>query len=90
MWIHWPQPECGTGEFDEDKFKWGDFLKADRETWFGRGFAGVRGGARGGRNTWEVGGRGRSDGRGRAGMMGGRGDVNQPSWRSNALAYADG
>ncbi|KAK1610199.1 hypothetical protein QYE76_033872 [Lolium multiflorum] len=36
--------ECGTGEFDEDKLKWGDFLKADWDTWFGRGVGGGRGG----------------------------------------------
>jgi hypothetical protein len=25
--------ECGTGEHEEDKLKWGDFLKDDWETW---------------------------------------------------------
>jgi hypothetical protein len=40
--------ECGTGEFDVDKLKWGDWLKADWETWHGRGrgFGGSRGGGR--------------------------------------------
>jgi hypothetical protein len=36
--------ECGTGEFDEDKLKWGEFLKEDWDSWFGRGFGGRRGG----------------------------------------------
>jgi hypothetical protein len=55
--------ECGTGEHDENKLKWGDFLKADRETWHGRrGFFGGRGdgsGRRGGRDGGR--GRGRSE-----------------------------
>jgi hypothetical protein len=54
--------ECGTGEHDETKLKWGDFLKADRNTWHGRrGFLGGRGdgaGRRGGRD----GGQGRGQG----------------------------
>jgi hypothetical protein len=29
--------ECGTGEFDEEKLKWGDWLKADWDSWHGRG-----------------------------------------------------
>jgi hypothetical protein len=28
--------ECGTGEYDETKLKWGDFLKADWDSWVGR------------------------------------------------------
>jgi hypothetical protein len=28
--------ECGTGEHDETKLKWWDFLKAGRETWYDR------------------------------------------------------
>jgi hypothetical protein len=47
--------ECGSGEHDEDKLKWGDFLKADWDTWHGRGVGGNRGGGRGGAR-----GRGRS------------------------------
>jgi hypothetical protein len=27
--------ERGTGEHDESKLKWGDFLKAEREMWHG-------------------------------------------------------
>jgi hypothetical protein len=54
--------KCGMGEHDETKLKWGDFLKADRDTWHGRrGFLGARGdgaGLRGGRD----GGRGRGQG----------------------------
>jgi hypothetical protein len=82
--------ECGTGEFDEDKLKWGDFLKADRESWHNRSFGGSRGGARDTRGSWDSGGRGNFGGRGRDGMTGGRGHGPQPSWRFNALAYADG
>jgi hypothetical protein len=29
--------ECGTGEHDVDKMEWGDWLKADWDTWRGRG-----------------------------------------------------
>jgi hypothetical protein len=39
--------ECGSGEFDEDKLKWGEFLKADWDTWHGRGIARSRGSGRG-------------------------------------------
>jgi hypothetical protein len=39
--------ECGSGEHDENSLKWGDYLKAERETWHGRfAFGGNRGGAR--------------------------------------------
>jgi hypothetical protein len=72
--------ECGTGEHDESKLKWGDFLKADWDTWHGRSF-GARGGGRGGGRT----------GRGREGFGGGvgrdpsgRGGPVMP-WRHNAL-----
>jgi hypothetical protein len=41
--------ECGSGEHDESKLKWEDWLKADWETWHGRVIGGNRGGARGGR-----------------------------------------
>jgi hypothetical protein len=53
--------ECGSGEHDESKLKWGNFLKADRETWHGH-FAnpGNRGGTRGGR-VGNMRGRGRSE-----------------------------
>jgi hypothetical protein len=36
--------ECGTGEHDENTLKWGDFIKADFDTWKGRFTAGGRGG----------------------------------------------
>jgi hypothetical protein len=36
--------ECGTCKYDETKVKWGDFLKADWDSWFGRAVAGARGG----------------------------------------------
>ncbi|KAK1629311.1 hypothetical protein QYE76_003626 [Lolium multiflorum] len=69
--------ECGTGEYEEDKLKWGDFLKADWETWFGRGTTNFRGGGiRGGRS-------GRS-GEG-VGARGGRDIANSlVPWRHNA------
>jgi hypothetical protein len=79
--------ECGTGEYDEDKLKWGDFLKADWSTWHGRNTGGNRrGGGRAGRGgrtnpDWE------SD-RGRA-NQGGRGGAGPQSWRYNALAYEE-
>jgi hypothetical protein len=38
--------ECGTVEFEEDKLKWGDWLKADWDTWHDHGFGGSRGGCR--------------------------------------------
>jgi hypothetical protein len=28
--------ECGSGEYEEDKLKWGDFLRAEWSTWHGR------------------------------------------------------
>jgi hypothetical protein len=37
--------ECGSGEHDEDKLKWGDCLNADWETWKGRNFLGNHGGS---------------------------------------------
>jgi hypothetical protein len=70
--------ECGSGEHEEDKVKWGDFLKADWETWFGRGFTNFRGGGqRGGRLGWF--------GEG-LGARGGR-DIGRSlvPWRHNAL-----
>jgi hypothetical protein len=36
--------ECGSGEHDEEKLKWGDFLKANWSTWKGRNLS--RGGGR--------------------------------------------
>lgn len=65
-------------------------MRADWDTWHGRGFGGGRGGSRAGRGAWDSGGRGRAEGRGFEGMARGRGDGSQPSWRFNALAYADG
>jgi hypothetical protein len=73
--------ECGTGEHDEDNLKWGDFLKADWETWYGRSFNNSRGGGRGGGRPGRFGGgfaaRGGRD-------PGGRGQALVP-WRHNAL-----
>jgi hypothetical protein len=74
--------ECGTGEHDESKLKWGDFLKADWETWHGRSMGGFRGSARGNQGR---------DGGGRGGReFRGRGRQQPASWRHNALAYVDG
>jgi hypothetical protein len=78
--------ECGSGEYEEDKLKWGEFLKADWSTWHGRGLGMNRGGGRsnrGGRTdpVWEA-------GRGRGTDMNGRGRNVPTSWRHNALAYA--
>jgi hypothetical protein len=69
--------ECGTGEHEEDKLKWGDFLKADWETWFGRGVTNFRGGGlRGGRSGWS---------REGVGVRGGRDIANSlVPWRHNA------
>jgi hypothetical protein len=38
--------ECGSDEHDETSLKWGDFLKADWDTWHGRGVNFSRGGGR--------------------------------------------
>jgi hypothetical protein len=77
---------CGTGEHDEAKLKWGDFLKADWDTWHGRGFRGNRGGGRGGAR-----GRGRGfPNSGRDTNPKERGGAAPGSWRYNALAYVDG
>jgi hypothetical protein len=74
--------ECGMGEFDEDKLKWGDFLKADWDSWHSRGGGGGRG---------SFSGRGIADNSGRESMGGrGHGAGNQTSWRYNALAFVDG
>jgi hypothetical protein len=71
--------ECGSGEHKEDKLKWGDFLKADLDTWHGRGIGGTCGGGRSG-----------YQGRGRETPMAGRSDLGcrrgvHTSWRFNAL-----
>jgi hypothetical protein len=70
--------ECGLGEHAEDKLKWGDFLKADWDTWHRRGLGGPRRGRRSG-----------SRGRGRENPVPesnfGRGRGMQTSWRFNAL-----
>jgi hypothetical protein len=71
--------ECGSGEHAEDQLRWGDFLKANWETWHGRR-TGPQGAFQGGR------GRGPSGGRGR--MAGGRNDVPM-SWRFNATPNAN-
>jgi hypothetical protein len=76
--------ECGTGEFEEDKLKWGDWLKADWDSWHGRGFGAARGGgrsARSGRNG--QGGRGQDYGFGRGRDP--RGAARNTSWRFNAI-----
>jgi hypothetical protein len=38
--------ECGTGEHDVEKLKWGDWLKVDWDTWKGRNLTRTNGGAR--------------------------------------------
>jgi hypothetical protein len=78
--------ECGTGEFEEDILKWGDWLKADWDTWHGRGFGGNRGGGQFGRGRCEGCGD-RMAGRGDAAGWGlaGRGDGAWKSWRFNAV-----
>jgi hypothetical protein len=66
--------ECGTGEHDEEKLKWGEWLKGDWETWLGRGFNTNHGGMHGGRGRTPMGAaRGRDGGR----VPG--------SWRLNAV-----
>ena len=82
--------ECGTGEHEEDKLKWGSFLKADWETWHGRGLNTFRGGGR--TNNPGRGGRmgdfaGRGPGRGMPpsdGFLPNEGNI-QTSWRYNAI-----
>jgi hypothetical protein len=77
--------ECGTGEYTEEELKWGDWLKADWETWHGRGGSAPRGGGRGGRGFRfsET----RGGGRGMNGM--GRATNQNTSWRHNALPLID-
>jgi hypothetical protein len=70
--------ECGSGEHDENALKWGDWLKAEWSSWYGRGGQGLRGG-RFGRGRDQ-----RGEGRGRD--SGGRGTA-PASWRFNALHY---
>jgi hypothetical protein len=77
--------ECGNGEHVEADLKWGEWLKADWETWHGRGMAGARGrgrGTRGGRapDTFDG---GRVNTGARTGHMTG-------SWRHNAIPYVNG
>jgi hypothetical protein len=82
--------ECGTGEYEESKLKWGDFLKVDRETWHGRfAYGGNRG--RGGRGR-SMGGQGMYDAGGCAMEPNepfapgrGRGTGPPASWRHNAI-----
>jgi hypothetical protein len=79
--------ECGSGKYEEDMLRWGDFLKADWSTWKGRAFGGVRGGACTGR-----GGRMQADadiGGGRGELFSGRGRGTHASWRHNALPYLE-
>jgi hypothetical protein len=72
--------ECGSGEHDEAKLKWGDFLMAEWDTWHGRGPSFARGSGRGGGRPGRSGeapfGRGHEQ-RGRGGLM--------TSWRHNAI-----
>jgi hypothetical protein len=77
--------ECGTGQFEEDKLKWGDFLRADWDSWFGRGTGGDRGLGR-----YFGAGRGRMRGHAHDEGTGGRGMGTPTSWRYNALAFVDG
>jgi hypothetical protein len=70
--------ECGSGEHAEDKLKWGEFLKADWDTWHGRGLGGPRGGGR-------IGSRSRGRGNHVPESDFGRGRGMQTSWRFNAL-----
>jgi hypothetical protein len=84
--------ECGSREFDDDSLKWGEFLKAEWETWHGRGR-----GAGGFRSAGRPAGFGGGRGRGREQGMAGRGrnhvapdDPNKVSWRHNALPYFEG
>jgi hypothetical protein len=83
--------ECGTGEHDEETLKWGDWLKADFETWKGRGPSGSRGGGRGGRDPAGRGrGRGFTGGRDVMVDVVGRGQNLSTSWRHNAIPYIEG
>ena len=68
------QLECGTGEHDKEKLKWGDFLKADWEPWHGRRTFAPRG---------DQANRGRGPSSGRGDTIVGRGEIPQ-SWRFNA------
>jgi hypothetical protein len=84
--------ECGSGEFDDDSLKWGEFLKAEWETWHGRGR-----GAGGFRSAGRPAGFGGGRGRGREQGMTSCGrnyvapdDPNKISWRHNALPYIEG
>jgi hypothetical protein len=70
--------ECGNGEHDEKTLKWGDFIKADFETWKGRFSAGGRG-VFGGSRGRDPSGRGR-------GLFGRDANV---SWRFNAMSNTD-
>jgi hypothetical protein len=81
--------ECASGEYEDDKLKWGDFLKAEWDTWFQRGFGGGRGGGRSGRGT-DPRGRGSGSGPGRDRFEGMGGHGTNPAWRHNAIAYFDG
>jgi hypothetical protein len=82
--------ECGTGEHEKSKLKWGDFLKAERETWYGRVAFGGNRGQRGGRGR-AMGGRGAYESAGRMAPNDpiapgrGRGSGAPASWRHNAI-----
>jgi hypothetical protein len=80
--------ECGTGEFDEEKLKWGDWLKADWDSWHGRGIRGIRGG-RTGRGGREGRGGNRDAGVGRFDTDGNRDKGVLRSWRFNAKTHTE-
>jgi hypothetical protein len=81
--------ECGSGEYVEKDLGWGDFMKADWETWYVRGGNTGRGGGRGGSFPDARGG-GRGAQVGRHPGSTGHGDGNKSSWRHNALPFVDG
>jgi hypothetical protein len=78
--------ECGSGEHDENNLKWGDWLKADWESWYGRNTGGSRGRGRGGRGRTNV----TDENLGRGRGFGDRGRGPYVSWRFNALSHAQG
>jgi hypothetical protein len=78
--------ECGAGEYEEANLKWGEFLKADWETWVCNGAVGTRGGGRSGRGGREQrGGFAREGGRGNNPPL--RGGMT--SWRHNAIGSTE-